>query len=306
MKKIALLLSLIGLLVLASAPTYADNNTCYQPARLVPGANGRVSPHPNIPNRLRSNPSLTNNVIGRIPAGASFFVYSGPVCSEGMNWYHVNYNSQIGWVAEGNGFNAYWLEYAPTHPNPHPPTPVVCALSPRLVVGGQGQVTPGLPNVLRSEPGTVNTGAVNSRIIGEIPAGGTFAVLNGPQCGTDGRWWWLVNYNGLQGWTAEGEGNTYWLVPIGVSQPQCPNFLPSRLQPGRTGAVTTIPYLPNRIRVQPNTGATVLGQIPAGGIFHVISGPYCNQNTAWWHVSYGNVIGWTAEGNGSTYWLEPR
>src|SRR5262245_2406619 len=55
------------------------------------------------------------------------------------------------------------------------------APNPRLVPGEQGRVTPGLPNVLRSQP--YRGGA--SYVLGEIPAGATFTVLAGyaAQCG---------------------------------------------------------------------------------------------------------------------------
>jgi hypothetical protein len=168
-------------------------------------------------------------------------------------------------------------------------------------------VTPGLPNVVRSAPGTHASGAYHSVELGEIPGNGIFSVLNGPQCGPDGRWWWHVNYNGLVGWTAEGEGtSTYWLEPVDVNAPQCAGFLPSRLIPGGVGSVTTTPNLPNRIRTQPTYNSASIGLIPAGGWFNILSGPYCGENTAWWQVAYGDVIGWTAEGQGNTYWLEPR
>ena len=35
---------------------------------------------------------------------------------------------------------------------------------------------------------------------------------NGPVCTADGAWW-QVNYNGLIGWTVEGQNNDYWLEP---------------------------------------------------------------------------------------------
>lgn len=78
------------------------------------------------------------------------------------------------------------------------------APSPRLTVGGQGRVTPGTPNRMRAEPG--------GRYVRDIPAGGTFDVLDGPVC-EDGFVWWRVNYRGTEGWTAEGQGEQYWLEP---------------------------------------------------------------------------------------------
>jgi len=63
--------------------------------------------------------------------------------------------------------------------------------------------------------------------------------------------------------------------------------------------------LPNNVRTQPNLSATYIGQIPAGGVFRVFGGPVCGNNAAWYQVSYGGLIGWTMEGQGTEYWLEP-
>lgn len=136
--------------------------------------------------------------------GGAFTVVGGPRCESGVQWWQVNYNGRVGWTVEGDGFT-YYLEPVTYTP---PPT---CVLPNRLIVGGVGRVAPGSPNVVRSAPGTQSTGA-NSVVIGSIPGGGVFVVSGGPVCGSDGRWWWYVDYNGLIGWTAEGEGyNSYWL-----------------------------------------------------------------------------------------------
>lgn len=302
-KLIVLMLLTVLTAVLAgfsAAPAEAQGAACYQPARLYAGGSGRVAPYPALPNRLRSGPSMTSSVIGSIPAGATFTVISGPVCASGVNWWQVNYNGRVGWTAEGSGYS-YYLEPLGTVP-----PPPACTLPNRLTVGGYGRVTPGLPNVLRDAPGTQRTGA-NSRVIGEIPGGGVFQVLGGPQCGTDGRWWWQVNYNGVVGWTAEGEGaGTYWVEPYSGGAYTCPGFVASRLLPGGYGAVTSYPPYPNTLRGSYSFSGSRIGQIPVGGVFTVLQGPVCAEGTAWWLVNYAGVVGWTAEGQGSTYWLEPR
>jgi ABC-type antimicrobial peptide transport system permease subunit len=37
----------------------------------------------------------------------------------------------------------------------------------------------------------------------------------------------------------------------------------------------------------------------------VLEGPVCAENMAWWKVQYQGQTGWTAEGQGTDYWLEP-
>jgi hypothetical protein len=298
------------LLLLAFAISAASAQTdltypqyqCNQPGRLVVGGIGQVTTYPSLPNRVRSQPSYFGSVLGHIPAGGSFGIVAGPQCAEGLLWWQVSYHNLTGWTAEGNGYNTYWLE-----PGGIVPPPSACVLTTRLSAGGLGRVLPNppIPNVVRSAPGTNSSGS-NSVVTGQIPPGGVFSIIQGPQCGSDGRWWWQVNYNGLTGWTAEGEGyNTYWVEPWFNNGTTCPGFMPSRLTPGGRGAVTTYPNLPNRVRSNPAFDGTVLGYVPAGGQFQILSGPYCNASTAWWQVNYHGLIGWTAEGQGSTYWLQP-
>lgn len=93
-------------------------------------------------------------------------------------------------------------------------------------------------------------------------------------------------------------------LPPPVLTTTCPGFMPSRLVVGRQGIVT--PGTPNRLRAQPSSTAQIIGQIPGGGIFAVIGGPVCDPTgIAWWQVNYSGVVGWTAEGQGSVYYVEP-
>lgn len=86
------------------------------------------------------------------------------------------------------------------------------APQPRLLVGGQGRVTPGDPNNVR------DAAAPSGTKVGEIPGGEVFFVLEGPVC-TDGLNWWRVSYDDLTGWTVEGQGNGYWVEPFDTNQP---------------------------------------------------------------------------------------
>lgn len=75
-------------------------------------------------------------------------------------------------------------------------------------VGGQGQVTPGDANRMRSGAG------LSYGQVGRIPAGGIFDVLGGPIC-ADGYRWWQVRYNGTTGWTVDGD-QEYWILEVGA------------------------------------------------------------------------------------------
>ncbi|RPI91706.1 MAG: SH3 domain-containing protein [Chloroflexi bacterium] len=91
------------------------------------------------------------------------------------------------------------------------------ALPTRLQVDGYAYVDPDppLPNNLRSEAGKDN------ELIGEIQAGQAMQILAGPEC-VDGSVWWQVRAleTELVGWTVEGDGQDYWLIPC-ASEAEC-------------------------------------------------------------------------------------
>jgi hypothetical protein len=65
---------------------------------------------------------------------------------------------------------------------------------------------------------------------------------------------------------------------------------------------------PNRLRDQPGTSATQVGQVPPGSSIDVLAGPVCDAAASiiWWQVRFRNVTGWTAEGlYPDNYFLEP-
>jgi uncharacterized protein YraI len=110
-----------------------------------------------------------------------------------------------------DGDNAIPATTVPASPQPTSSgggTTIDCpgAPPPRLTVGRQARVTPGLPNKVRAAP------SMAAAQVGAIPGEGVFSVLGGPQC-ADGYLWWQVDYQGLTGWTASGSGSEYWVEP---------------------------------------------------------------------------------------------
>jgi uncharacterized protein YraI len=256
------------------------------PSRLIAGQGGRVLP--GLPNLLRSQPyrGFDSQILAQMPANSTFSVIAGPNCSEGMTWWLVSYNGVNGWTPEGQA-GQYWLE-----PYGYIPPPQSCnTFSVHMLIGYTGTVAPGIPNRLRATP------SLNGQFLANMTAGTTFTVLGGPTC-ADGLLWWQVNYRGTAGWTVEGQNGNYWINPVA-----CPGFQNSRLRVGGDARVT--PGLPNRLRTQASTASQVVTLIPAGGVMRVLGDPVCSENAAWWRVRYGSWTGWTMEGQGGEYWLEP-
>lgn len=84
----------------------------------------------------------------------------------------------------------------------------------------------------------------------------------------------------------------------------CPGAPTPRLLPGDVARV--LGTTPNNVRSQPSvTSGQVIGQIPAGAQLNVLEGPGCQDGLTWYRVQYGDLTGWTAEGQGREYWLEP-
>lgn len=84
-------------------------------------------------------------------------------------------------------------------------------MTPRLAPGMQGRVSSGEPNSIRE-------GLASRVVIGQIPPGGVFTVLNGPECPAGVRnVWYRVEYAGIVGWTAEGYDDIYWIEPLEAS-----------------------------------------------------------------------------------------
>jgi hypothetical protein len=122
----------------------------------------------------------------------------------------------------------------------------------RLTIGGQGQVTPGSSNNMRSAP------ARTADKIGEIPGGGSFTVLDGPICADDTAWW-QVDYQGLSGWTVEGMNSESWLEPFEVCES---NLIVGEL-------AERMDYSTGQIFEAPRYDSPVLGEIPEWTTFDV-------------------------------------
>ena len=65
---------------------------------------------------------------------------------------------------------------------------------------------------------------------------------------------------------------------------------------------------PNRVRSGPSQADEVITQVYAGTPLKIIDGPVCAGGLVFWKVEHQSIpggAGWTAEGDGQDYWLEP-
>jgi len=98
--------------------------------------------------------------------------------------------------------------------------------------------------------------------VGRIPPGGEFLVLEGPECNQNFAWF-RVDYDGLIGWTAEGEAVRYWLEVIN------PDGEVPTATPGAAECIATADGVIN-LRRGPGTNFNAAGQSAPGQQFVVV------------------------------------
>lgn len=185
-----------------SVPNTGNQTGCNEPMRLA--IRDFVTVTPGLPNNIRSNPSTSANFVNSFYSGDVLVISGGPICADGLRWWEVGGEGGFrGWTVEGSRSGDPWLISIAQSPISNN-----CTLPPRLIRGSTGIVLPGEANALRDGPDANGT-----NVIGSIPGGGAFTTTGSSLCGSDGRRWYPVDYNGTLGWTAEGEGSTYWIAP---------------------------------------------------------------------------------------------
>ena len=68
-----------------------------------------VSMDPPLPNKVRSQPSSSSELIGQVQPGENVLVVDGPRCADGYTWWYVRSLQGLeGWTVEGDT-SGYWL-----------------------------------------------------------------------------------------------------------------------------------------------------------------------------------------------------
>lgn len=87
---------------------------------------------------------------------------------------------------------------------------------------------------------------------------------------------------------------------------KCSNYDAARLKNGKSGRVTYTNGLPINVRDLPGLATNVISTMAEGSEFLIIDGPQCHDEMVWWKVEFGNgLIGWVAEGDNKSYFIEP-
>ena len=102
-------------------------------------------------------------------------------------------------------------------------------------------------------------------------------------------------------------GQIVTVVGQAVEHPDCTSGW-TRLKAGSYAKVSEAQSSPNRVREAPDISANIIHQIYPGGIVRLVEGPICANGLVFWKVENAlipNGVGWTAEGDGTDYYLEP-
>jgi len=90
----------------------------------------------------------------------------------------------------------------------------------------------------------------------------------------------------------------------GTPEPTCPNAPPTRLIVHERARVATEDPRPVNMRSQPGTDNDRIAQIASNEVFFVLEGPICSERYAWYRIDYNDMIGWIAEGDNTSYYVE--
>lgn len=100
---------------------------------------------------------------------------------------------------------------------------------------------------------------------------------------------------------------TAFVMPTAPPPPtaSCAGAPRERLIIGERGRVLPDDPRPVNVRRLPGIEHTLVTVIPINGLFMVLDGPVCADGYQWYKVHYREATGWLAEGDLSSYYVEP-
>lgn len=112
--------------------------------------------------------------------------------------------------------------------------------------------------------------------------------------------WGRTNYTFLTDDLASGEN----IQSETLSSNECEDAPPNRVMSGDIAEVISA-SIPNRIRHDPTLMGSIVGQIPSNEPFNILDAFACADGYSWVEIEYNGIVGWTVEGRGSDYFIEP-
>lgn len=94
-------------------------------------------------------------------------------------------------------------------------------------------------------------------------------------------------------------------TPLPTALPLCPAAPKERLILQERGRVLPDDPRPINLRAAAGIDNRVVTQIPIRAVFYVLEGPRCEGEFAWYRVRYDQREGWIAEGDLTSYYVEP-
>lgn len=211
---------------------------------------------------LRSEPTIGNNIIAKLPKGATYPII-GKTSPE--NWYQIQVGQITGWVFAPLVIAPYTVNVPVVGTNGSVPVPTKVA---------QLTITTGKLNV-RSAP------FVGDNVITRVAQGETYPIY-GINSTKD---WYLIKVGSTLGWVSAGfvdAVNTAGvpIINVQLAAPNVPTIL--------TGyTLRSIAYL--NIRSGPSLQFSRLSILPYNATASIIAR---NSNNSWWLIYYNGVIGW--------------
>lgn len=219
---------------------------------------------------VRQSGSLAGTLLGTQMSGATGTITSGPVNSDNLTWWQVNYDTNIdGWSASTN------FVTSTTSPPTPPETPVMA-----VQIGSRVELT--------ANTNVRLTGSLSGTLLGTQVTGSTGTVLAGPVEAENITWWQMDYDSGVDGWS--GANN---FIGSDTTAPPPP--------------ITTVGFkIGDRVQVTLNTNVRqsgtlsgiLLGTQAAGSTGAIIGGPILSNNITWWQMNYDTGIdGWSGSDN---------
>jgi hypothetical protein len=87
----------------------------------------------------------------------------------------------------------------------------------------------------------------------------------------------------------------------------CEGTYETHLFKGGFAFVNPVPPEPNLVRSEPNANSAQTGLIQPNELVEIVDGPQCSGGWVWWQITSKktDLSGWTAEGDGASYWVLP-